>query len=222
MPKGDIINKWMTEKGSDYRNKVARILRLWKKHQSLIRISKELNISEHNIRRALRSSKWYVKPKTSKEQLHIKNSAYRKRIANALREWRLTYSVTCTSKKLNIGRAMCSYLLLESKSYRNRYLLTRCEATYVKKWTRKKEAIKILGGQCVDCGNNDPFVIDFHHFNDDKEYSVARLFQGHSTWEAIMKEAQKCILLCRNCHALRHSSTEKFKRLERFINRGEV
>lgn len=59
-----------------------------------------------------------------------------------------------------------------------------------------------MGGKCFDCGLvSAPCVYDFHHENgSDKDASVSRL----QTWEKIEKELQKCVMLCANCHRLRH------------------
>jgi oligoribonuclease NrnB/cAMP/cGMP phosphodiesterase (DHH superfamily) len=75
-------------------------------------------------------------------------------------------------------------------------------ATYKEK---RSALIKSLGDKCVDCGytyNDSQY--DFHHRNpDDKKFSLA----APQFWrkdDIIKKEAAKCDLLCKNCHAARH------------------
>jgi hypothetical protein len=53
---------------------------------------------------------------------------------------------------------------------------------------------------CQECGENKPWRLDFHHINDDKEGSVSSMIRTHS-WNKILKEISKCVVVCRNCHA---------------------
>jgi hypothetical protein len=71
----------------------------------------------------------------------------------------------------------------------------------------KKRAIEYLGGKCADCGLKTDFisVYDFHHKEaEDKEANVGRLLVTFRTWEKIQEEIDKCVLLCANCHRIRH------------------
>jgi len=77
---------------------------------------------------------------------------------------------------------------------------------------RKVKAIEYLGGKCSDCGNNYPSeVYQFHHVDPSKKdftWNKGRL----KKWEDVIEEIDKCILLCANCHILRHSkSVEDYK-----------
>lgn len=71
---------------------------------------------------------------------------------------------------------------------------------------KKKQAIEYLGGQCADCGvKYHPSVYDFHHLrNKDGNW---RQIQSWS-FKRIKKELDKCVLLCSNCHRLRHANVE--------------
>lgn len=57
--------------------------------------------------------------------------------------------------------------------------------------------------QCAECGyNRSPVALDFHHPSGaDKEVHIAQLRYG---WERIKKEIDKCVVLCANCHRIRH------------------
>ena len=57
---------------------------------------------------------------------------------------------------------------------------------------------------CAKCGENRWYVLDYHHINpEDKIKTVAKLMV-HSSTDTTLKEIDKCILLCRNCHAEFH------------------
>ena len=67
---------------------------------------------------------------------------------------------------------------------------------------RKKRAVGHLGGRCRDCGGEfHPNVYDFHHLRDkDFVWDKLRL----RSWKQITEELDKCVLLCANCHWMRH------------------
>ena len=54
---------------------------------------------------------------------------------------------------------------------------------------------------CLDCGENDPIVLEFDHREpSDKFKPISRLLSGHYSWESVLKEIQKCEVRCANCH----------------------
>jgi len=57
--------------------------------------------------------------------------------------------------------------------------------------------------RCADCGNNDKRVLDFHHLNE-KTKGVATLRVAGYSRDRIVKEIKKCIVLCANCHRIKH------------------
>ncbi len=69
---------------------------------------------------------------------------------------------------------------------------------------RKKQAVEYKGSRCVDCGGVFPYyVYDFHHLDPtQKEMQFNRL--RRRSWETIKAELDKCVLLCANCHRIRH------------------
>jgi hypothetical protein len=58
---------------------------------------------------------------------------------------------------------------------------------------------------CVDCGEPDPVVLEFHHVRGEKRDAVACLLRGHEWW-AVAAEIAKCEVLCANCHRKRTAS----------------
>jgi len=59
--------------------------------------------------------------------------------------------------------------------------------------------------RCVDCGQRHPATLHFHHRNsEDKVFNISdAVYKGFSL-DRIEKEISKCIVLCANCHAIRH------------------
>ena len=82
----------------------------------------------------------------------------------------------------------------------------RC-ATHYKSYKRKKireELVQKLGGKCKMCNGVFPNVaFDFHHLGD-KEMDISSMIDRYSEAK-IVKESEKCILLCANCHRIHHA-----------------
>jgi len=70
--------------------------------------------------------------------------------------------------------------------------------------TRKLEAIEFMGGVCQDCGGKfPPSVYDFHHIDmATKDNNPSYILKGGL--EKAKEELAKCVLLCSNCHRIRH------------------
>lgn len=72
----------------------------------------------------------------------------------------------------------------------------------------KIEAIKYKGGKCIDCGyDKHPAALCFHHLIN-KEKAVNDLLKTGLN-ERTKKELDKCVLLCHNCHDIRHYGSYK-------------
>lgn len=53
---------------------------------------------------------------------------------------------------------------------------------------------------CVDCGEDDPFVLDPDH-RCDKKFNIASMVSHTKCrWEAVAAELAKCDIRCANCH----------------------
>jgi len=64
----------------------------------------------------------------------------------------------------------------------------------IAEWKRKRG--------CTVCGETEPWVLDMHHTNpNEKEQNSAQ----SATLTAFLKEANKCVLLCSNCHRKVHA-----------------
>ena len=61
---------------------------------------------------------------------------------------------------------------------------------------------------CVDCGENDPVVLDFHHVRGRKNRDISTLVRERASLRAIKAEIAKCVVCCANCHRRR---THKYR-----------
>ena len=77
---------------------------------------------------------------------------------------------------------------------------------------RKRRAVEYLGGKCADCGYQTDFmtVYDFHHKEERiGKKEISYLITANVGWEKMQKELDKCLLLCANCHRIRHELEHK-------------
>lgn len=96
----------------------------------------------------------------------------------------------------------------ENKEYKKQYYEENKEEIH--KHNRKYRLelkIRMLNltsrSKCEICGLDDPFLLEWHHFNpESKEFSVAISVHEPNKYsdDIILKEVDKCQILCRNCH----------------------
>lgn len=84
------------------------------------------------------------------------------------------------------------------------YRCGKCASQWVidNRIRKKERLVSEFGGQCKLCGYNRYFgALDFHHI-DSKTKSFALSVKGLSySWDSLKLEANKCVVLCKNCHA---------------------
>lgn len=88
------------------------------------------------------------------------------------------------------------------------------QLTYYRCKTRRKRLrifINSLKTKCIKCGEDDIRCLDFHHITSNKIITISRLI-SQVGWneDKILKEIDKCILLCANCHRKEHAP-QKYK-----------
>lgn len=87
---------------------------------------------------------------------------------------------------------------------------TRCGScnTKIRRYRTKAAAVQYLGEKCVDCGwTGNQAAFQFHHTNPkEKDFIIGNV--ANKSWNSIKAEMKKCVLLCANCHAIRHSSKD--------------
>ena len=79
----------------------------------------------------------------------------------------------------------------------------KCASSWVIKNRRNKKAklVEQFGGKCIVCGYKKyAGALDFHHTNPKaKEFALSVKGLSYS-WDSLVKEAEKCVLVCKNCH----------------------
>ena len=96
----------------------------------------------------------------------------------------------------------------------------KCRSSYNKRWRqntstdyrevansknrdKKQKLVNLFGNKCLDCQATFPLcVYDFHHLDPTiKDREISYLIRSP---EKLMKEIDKCVMLCANCHRIRH------------------
>lgn len=73
-------------------------------------------------------------------------------------------------------------------------------------------AVKYKGGGCYICGYNKCIeALEFHHLDSNKkEFSISTVSINYS-WDKVIQELDKCVLLCANCHREQHFLRVKYE-----------
>ncbi|HWX97114.1 MAG TPA: hypothetical protein VNZ01_09715 [Solirubrobacteraceae bacterium] len=64
---------------------------------------------------------------------------------------------------------------------------------------------------CVDCGEDDPLVLEFDHCAGKKIFCVGKGLRDRS-WQSVLDEMAKCDVVCANCHRRRTAHRGRFAR----------
>jgi hypothetical protein len=89
----------------------------------------------------------------------------------------------------------------ENREHHIRVISKRNKKKRIEDMCKVHRILKING--CIDCGNNDPRVLDFDHKDDsDKKGNLSEMI-GKYSWKTIENEINKCDVRCSNCHRIR-------------------
>lgn len=92
------------------------------------------------------------------------------------------------------------------QSYKNK-IKTNCKKNNKVLRIRNKNFVNNYKSErgCSNCNEREPVALDFHHTENNKEDSVARMARSSYSIVHILKEIAKCIILCANCHRKHHA-----------------
>lgn len=91
-----------------------------------------------------------------------------------------------------------------------------------REWVNSLKKNKI----CSKCGEDRWFCLEYHHINpENKKFTISNAISGGYGKESILKEIEKCILLCGNCHEHFHylgREMENWEPSKEWLNNKEV
>lgn len=100
---------------------------------------------------------------------------------------------------------------IRSKRYRNNLKQERRSRKILSNKYRKENVENIRkyfkNNSCIDCGEQDPLVLEFDHMHS-KKFNIGDKL-SHAPWVTIFKEISKCKVRCANCH--RRKTAKEFK-----------
>jgi len=110
-----------------------------------------------------------------------------------------------------IGR-QTKYCSLQCKSTALNHAHQNYEMQQKRGVERKIKLVQMFGGKCKCCSYDKNYAsLSFHHKNPKtKLFSLDLRNLSNKKWERLIEEAEKCELLCLNCHMeLHHPSHNK-------------
>jgi hypothetical protein len=144
----------------------------------------------------------------------------------AVRHWLEKYNL---KTKMSISDGKCQICGKELTGLQRKFCSTKCKSrdtnsrhqTYQcqqkRGLERKKKLVEAKGGCCEVCGYNKNYAaLEFHHVDPSaKEFNLDMRKLSNSTWGRILKEVEKCQLICSNCHAETHHPGLSIKKDEK-------
>lgn len=61
----------------------------------------------------------------------------------------------------------------------------------------------LVGKSCKDCGMSNPICFEFDHVRGTKKARLSEMVSHGAAWATILKEIDKCEIVCANCHRIR-------------------
>lgn len=83
-----------------------------------------------------------------------------------------------------------------------------CNACVLRRRHRgiKLKIVELMGGKCLRCGyNKSVSALQLHHIRGDKDLAVSQMY--NRSWSDVLKELEKCTMLCANCHFEVHAES---------------
>lgn len=127
----------------------------------------------------------------------------------SVRHWLRKYNLTTYKEpKYSTNCKFCGVTLTDDNTYssKKRWSCKSCANKYRTKQfvDTKLKLVEIKGGKCKCCGFDRHYsALEFHHLDPSKkEFNLSITNNG---WNKLLKEADKCILLCSNCHRMVHA-----------------
>ncbi len=94
----------------------------------------------------------------------------------------------------------------KSSEYDKKRLPAHLKQNRARRTAQKQRLVDFYGGKCVDCGYNKHLAaLEFDHVREDKGSDLAIMLSSGAGWDALVVEANKCDLVCANCHRVRTS-----------------
>lgn len=213
---GSLIDKWMKQKGSKLRNKIAICLKIWHKNKNIKNVSKITKIHPDRIYILLQKTKAYNKLRNkNKTKINSNNydTEYILRWAKKLKAIKLLNSKCSKCNSRNIFHLEFHHINQDTKKYVINQIWIR-NWDFIKKEVQKcvllcrnchnelhhgnptqlfkKSKKQILDIKriyhCEECGyDKKQTVLDIHHINKNKEFNFSNYCRSQTNSKCIKK-----------------------------------
>ena len=115
------------------------------------------------------------------------------------------FCMVCRTPINNLNKFCSLYCKNKYKETKNKKL-TNSERVSRYRRNAKLKMIEYKGGKCEVCGYNKCIAaLDFHHIDPlEKDFALGSKI---SSWDIVVKELDKCIMVCSNCHREIHNKS---------------
>ena len=131
-----------------------------------------------------------------------------------------THCKCCGKELKNIPTRIASFCCGSCKvKYYSKDSTGKYSGYYKKRYIKKKIAlINYAGGKCIKCGHDKLCSLDFHHRNpEEKSFEINAQTCVRFSLDYLKKGADKCDLVCANCHRAIHYADLAFS-VDEFLN----
>ena len=129
------------------------------------------------------------------------------------------YCVVCGKELIGVQQKFCS-ANCKAKDHYKQHKSNTSFRQYLRSAERKLELIEYKGGKCEKCGyNKNLSVLNFHHIDSTKKsFNIDGRLLANKKMEELIEEANKCMLLCANCHQELHHENHDIKIVKQLLS----
>lgn len=108
------------------------------------------------------------------------------------------------------GRNQCKYCRNARRKELRQQNPEKHRKEAVKRQKEQTEWLYSLKKECLICGETEPICLDFHHKDpDEKDFTIGK--HRNKSKENLLKEIEKCVCVCANCHRKIHAGIINLK-----------
>ena len=128
------------------------------------------------------------------------------------------YCVICGKELNGLQQKFCSANCKAKDHYRQQKRNTSLRQ-FLRGAERKLDLIEYKGGKCEICGyNKNLAVLNFHHIDSSKKsFNIDGRLLANKKMEDLIHEANKCMLLCANCHQELHHENHDIETIKQLL-----
>lgn len=136
--------------------------------------------------------------------------------------------------RCNLSKNVNEFSKAKDKKDGLQYSCKKCDAKRTHNiWFNNKEKYRIINGEankrlrkivqnnlkelkqtkkCEICNESDPSCLDFDHIDPkNKKMNISKMISSRRSWKNILKEIEKCQVLCVNCHRMKDNQIKPLK-----------